>query len=146
MPALLGALRAALSAIAIAALLASAQSGLALVAPSYQQVGDPPMNDTPTPPAMNNPPPPSAQALVDRAVADAAGQTGLDPTQVRVVSVMAVDWPNSGLGCPEPGQAYAQVITPGFAIVVDAAGTRLSYHTDQSDRLIACEGDPLPEI
>ncbi len=39
-----------------------------------------------------------------------------------VESVRAVDWRDSSLGCPKPGMAYMQVITPGHEVTLRAAG------------------------
>ena len=88
--------------------------------------------------------PEGAQPLIDLAVADAAAQLGLDPSDVGVVSVQPVDWPDASLGCPSPDVAYAQVITPGWLIVLDAAGTPLEYHTDRTSRVVRCDtGAPV---
>lgn len=49
---------------------------------------------------------------------------------VAVVSVKAVEWPDASLGLPEPGKAYAQVITPGHLVVVAVpGGDTLEVHT-----------------
>jgi hypothetical protein len=50
----------------------------------------------------------------------------------------AMEWPNSGLGCPQSGQLYLQVITPGWVIEVRADGRTLEYHTDSSDHFVFC--------
>jgi hypothetical protein len=82
--------------------------------------------------------PPGSDTLVQQAIADAARRAGVDPTAVGVVSVEDREWSDSSLGCPKPGQFYAQVITPGFLIVVEAAGQRYEYHTDAGRRLELC--------
>ncbi len=40
-------------------------------------------------------------------------------------------WPNAGLGCPEPGRSYAQMVTAGFLIELEAEGRTYRYHTDE---------------
>jgi hypothetical protein len=82
--------------------------------------------------------PPGSDTLVQQAIADAARRAGVDPTAVVVVSVEDREWSDSSLGCPKPGQFYAQVITPGFLIVVEAAGQRYEYHTDAGRRVELC--------
>ncbi len=72
---------------------------------------------------------PTPQAL---AVADLAGRLGLPESAITVRSVESVDWPDASLGCPQPGMMYAQVITPGYRIVLEAGGKRYEYHTSQS--------------
>ena len=71
-------------------------------------------------------------ALVARAVADASTRTGLGTDAIRVVQVEPREWPSSGLGCEKPGMGYAQVITPGYRIVLEAGGRTLEYHTDRA--------------
>ena len=85
-----------------------------------------------------SPSPAANPPAVQLAIQDAARRTGVDPAAVRVVSVEAREWPNSSLGCPRPGQMYAQVITPGFLIVLEASGQRLEYHSDAGQRVETC--------
>jgi hypothetical protein len=91
----------------------------------------------PVPPPVESLPP-GSDTLVQQAIADAARRAGIDPTAVVVVSVEDREWSDSSLGCPQPGQFYAQVITPGFLIVVEAAGQRYEYHTDAGRRVELC--------
>jgi hypothetical protein len=79
-----------------------------------------------------------ADALVARAVADAAARTGVEAGSIRVARAEAREWSDAGLGCPKPGMGYAQVITPGYLIVLEAAGQTLEYHADRS-RVDLCE-------
>lgn len=84
---------------------------------------------------------PSAGAnnpVVQAVVADAAGRLGVPAAQVQVVSVESREWPDASLGCPKPGGFYAQVITPGYLIVVGAAGQQLEYHTDTAGHFVLC--------
>lgn len=53
-----------------------------------------------------------------------AGFLGIDAGRVTVVAVTARDFPDASLGCPQPGMAYPQVITPGFQVLVEADGRR----------------------
>lgn len=76
--------------------------------------------------------------LVQQAIADVVQRTGVDRSAVRVVSVEARDWPDRSLGCPSPGEISAQVITPGYLIILEAAGRRLEYHSDSSIRVRFC--------
>jgi hypothetical protein len=75
--------------------------------------------------------PDQSNPLVQQAIADAAQRLGVAPASVTLVSVQPRDWSDSSLGCPRPGMMYAQVITPGYLITLEAAGKRLEYHTDQ---------------
>lgn len=90
-------------------------------------------------------PDPAAQA-VRRFV---AGERGVDLAEVRLVTSEAVTWPDSSLGCPEPGQMYLQVLTPGYRVVVEVGGDQLTVHTDRSDppRIARCArpGPPVAD-
>ncbi len=89
------------------------------------------------------PVPPGAEQTVAAVRADAARRSGLTPDQVRVLGVEEVDWPDTSLGCPEPGKFYAQVITPGYKITVRAGDTAYEYHADRAGRFVLCvRGQP----
>jgi hypothetical protein len=68
----------------------------------------------------------SAQEL---AAADLATHLSIATDAISVVSVEQVDWNDASLGCPEPDMMYAQVITPGYRIVLEADGQTFEYHT-----------------
>jgi hypothetical protein len=74
-------------------------------------------------------PPEQIAALGARQVAAQELNTALET--VRLVSVEAVEWPNSCLGIIKKGAACLQVITPGFKVIVEAGGQRLEYHTNR---------------
>ncbi len=48
------------------------------------------------------------------------------------------DWPDSSLGCPQPDMLYAQVITPGYLVVVEVSGEPIEYHTDDRGTVVRC--------
>jgi hypothetical protein len=66
------------------------------------------------------------------AIADLAKQKGVDPARISVVSVEATEWPDSSLGCPQPGRAYMQVITPGWTIRLTLDGQTYEYHANSN--------------
>ena len=78
--------------------------------------------------------------LVQLVREDAAQRFGTDPASVQVAANQAVEWSNASLGCPQREAVFAQVITPGFLIVVEVDGNRLNYHTDAGTRFVVCEG------
>lgn len=77
-------------------------------------------------PAQGNLPQP-----VQLAVADLAQRTGVAADQIAVASLEEVTWPDTSLGNPQPGMFYAQVLTPGYRVTLEAAGQRYEYHTDR---------------
>jgi hypothetical protein len=46
-----------------------------------------------------------------------------------LVSVERVQWPDSCLGLARAGEVCAQVVTPGYRVVVSLGGRQLEYHT-----------------
>lgn len=90
------------------------------------------------------PVPAAAQPAVDRATADLAARRGLEPAAIAVVLVEAVEWPDGSLGCPEPGRAYPQVITPGWRILLQAAGETVAYHANAAGTVVVLCPRPRP--
>lgn|SRR5690606_26006394 len=70
------------------------------------------------------------QAMADATVPWAAEQLGVGADDITVVSVDAMEWPDSSLGCPQPDMIYAAVITPGYQVTIEAQGTTYAVHTD----------------
>jgi hypothetical protein len=68
-----------------------------------------------------------APATLQPIVADAANRAGVTPDQVVVVSAESVTFPDGGLGCPEPGMAYTQMLVDGYKIVLEANGITYDY-------------------
>jgi len=68
--------------------------------------------------------PAAAERAVDASVSALAIQLGVDPSAITVVWVETKEWPDTSLGCPEPGMMYTQVITPGYLVVLDARESR----------------------
>jgi hypothetical protein len=72
--------------------------------------------------------------------AEAARALNVPVDQITVERVEPVDWRDSSLGCGEPGKVYAQVITEGFRVVVNAGGQRREVHTDErGSRIVFCQ-------
>ena len=57
-------------------------------------------------------------------------------------STESVQWPDASLGCPQEGQGYAQVITPGYKLVFDLAGTPYEVHSNvDGSQMVICGGE-----
>lgn len=76
------------------------------------------------------------------AVADLAANLEIDPTDISLVSMEAQEWRDASLGCPQEGMMYAQVITPGYLIILAAADQQYEYHTDLTTNVVLCEAQP----
>ena len=79
---------------------------------------------------------PGSEAVLAAAVADLSG---IPASEISLVSMEAVDWSDASLGCPQEGYMYAQVITPGFLIVLEAQSQPYEYHTDRTGNVVLCE-------
>lgn len=68
-----------------------------------------------------------------------AVQLGIAKETITLVSIEAVDWPDSCLGITFSDMACATVITPGYRIILEANGQTYEYHTnkDGSQMLLA---------
>ena len=67
-------------------------------------------------------------AVIVAALNDAAARTRTPQAKIRIVSAEAVTWPDSSLGCPQPGLMYAQALMPGYRVVLEAQDQTLNYH------------------
>ncbi|MER3438500.1 MAG: hypothetical protein C4346_13460 [Chloroflexota bacterium] len=131
----------------VAALVTIAEPGSPVDVVWFQRVGDRWLIDM-IRPAELRPGTPSASplpedlansALIQAILADAASQLGVGPDQVIIVAIEPVDWPDTSLGCPKEGEFYAQVITPGYRVIVARGDRRLEYHTDRAANFVLCE-------
>lgn len=63
---------------------------------------------------------------------DLAEREGVPAETIFVESAELVQWPDTSLGNPQPDMAYAQVITPGFKLILSIEGRDnvYEYHTD----------------
>lgn len=79
-------------------------------------------------------------ALLEEIVADTVDRTDVLVSDVEVTSIDAMTFNDASLGCPEPGKMYAQVLTSGFIVLVDADGAELDYRVAEgSDFFRMCE-------
>lgn len=86
--------------------------------------------------------------LVERATEDLVLATSTAAEEIKVVSTEEVEWSDSSLGCPEPDGMYAQVITPGYLIVLESGANAYEYHsgTDPEGPLVQCTQDGTPAL
>jgi hypothetical protein len=65
--------------------------------------------------------------------------TGVDPSTLTLGTAEPVTWPDSSLGCPEPGAQYLQVLTPGYRVELKSAQKNYVVHV-AGERAIVCNG------
>lgn len=79
-----------------------------------------------------------AEKAMAAAKADLMRRLGLTEEAITVKSVEEVQWRDTSLGCPQPGMTYAQVMTPGFRVILEAGGKEFAYHTDRGQSAVLC--------
>ncbi len=57
---------------------------------------------------------------------------------MRVVDVREVNWPSSALGCPGEGMSYADVLTPGYLVILEIDGHSYRYHAGRAGKPFLC--------
>ncbi len=86
------------------------------------------------------PSPPAGPAA--RAVADLARRLGINANSIQVVSFEAVTWPDSSLGCPQPGLQYAEALVEGYLVKLRAGDKVYEYHGAGTSPPILCNQAP----
>ncbi|MEN6403398.1 MAG: hypothetical protein ABFD94_15770 [Armatimonadia bacterium] len=72
------------------------------------------------------------------AIKDLAGRLGVPAEQIQVGSLQETTWPDTSLGCAQPGMMYAQVLVPGYRILLRVGGQEFEYHSDRKGRAVYC--------
>jgi hypothetical protein len=60
----------------------------------------------------------------------------LDAGEIKVISSEAMEWPDACLGISQEGVACAQIVSPGYKIVLEANGKQVEYHTNQDGSVV----------
>lgn len=82
---------------------------------------------------------PGLQPLVDMAKQDLATRLSIAEDEIDLIEAKAVVWPDSSLGCPQPGMQYLQVPEDGAFVILQAEELNYEYHTGGSRGLFLCE-------
>lgn len=85
------------------------------------------------------------QSLVDLARVNLAQKLGIEPDAVTVQRVEETEFPDASLGVPQPGQMYAQVLTPGYVIELAAGGQTYEYHASDSRLVFVPQEEAAPQ-
>jgi hypothetical protein len=76
---------------------------------------------------IDEPYPPAVTAAIEML----ASELSVDPAAVEVTAFDSVNWPNSCLGAPRPGEQCAQAVTPGWQVDLIVDEAQYEAHTDQ---------------
>jgi hypothetical protein len=87
---------------------------------------------------------PEAAILARQALAAALGLP--HELLVSIIKVEAVEWPDSCLGVSSPDVMCAQVVTPGYRILLEANGRQYEYHTNETGSQIVPLQAQLPSM
>ena len=68
---------------------------------------------------------------VERALKRLSFDLAIPGTNFTFIKSEPTDWPDTSLGCSEPGYMYAQVITPGYTVVFELNGISYVVHTNK---------------
>lgn len=71
--------------------------------------------------------------------ADLAARLSVDPDSIGIEDFIAADWPDACLGLPEEGEMCAQVITPGYSVLLEHNGTQYGYRTNMDGSVVKAE-------
>lgn len=91
-----------------------------------------PTPSTTSPPSSGTDIDPGLAPLVGLAKVDLGDRLGVGPAAIAVISAELVEWPDTSLGCPQPGMAYTQIPTDGSLIVLAHDSVEYRYHTGGS--------------
>ena len=109
--------------------------------PSQPTEGDPTQMTQPVPIVSD----PGLQGLIEKAKEDLAQRLAVQVNEITLVEATSVVWPDSSLGCPQDGMVYAQVLTPGYLIRLQADQQEFEYHASRGTYIIYCE-NPTPPV
>jgi hypothetical protein len=80
--------------------------------------------------------------LVAQAKEDLAARLGIQTSEIELLKYEEVVWPDSSLGCPQPGMEYLQVPMDGALIRLSTGGQVYDYHSGGSRGVFLCEKLP----
>lgn len=113
------------------------------------------LGNTPEPTEMTatspTPADPGLQNLIEKAMADLAQRLSIPVNEIILLEATSVTWPDSSLGCPQPGMAYTQVPQDGLLIRLQADEQIYEYHSGGRHGPFLCvrsdkQPSPPPQI
>lgn len=92
----------------------------------------------PAPGRPNRTPTPQLSLMIEAVARDLNAVADVPVDEIKLISADPVVWPNSALGCPADGMAYAEVQVDGMLITLEADGQTYTYHTDGGRNFVLC--------
>jgi hypothetical protein len=115
---------------------------LSTLIPAQPTKGDiPQMNPLlPTPSTLG------LEGLIETAKQDLAQRLSVQTSDIILVDAKEVVWSDGSLGCPQPGMAYAQILTPGYLIKLKYDIREFEYHAGKDRSLTYCKNPTPPTL
>ncbi|MBI2965488.1 MAG: hypothetical protein HYY34_04705 [Chloroflexi bacterium] len=102
-----------------------------------------PVRPTPTATPTRTPTPsptPEPSLATAKAAALLVSTLGAPAASITFESIKPMQWPNTAIGCPEPGKAYAEVLVPGWMIILRHDSKLYEYHADREGvSVVTCD-------
>jgi hypothetical protein len=91
---------------------------------------------------------PALQPLVEQAIQDLALRLEVPVEQINLLEVRQVTWPDTSLGCPQPGTAYTQTPQEGLLIRLGVGREMYFYHSGDDRIPFLCDetSQVLPKV
>lgn len=86
------------------------------------------------------------QNLINVAMEDLAERFSVSQAEIEVEAAYSVTWPDAGLGCSQSGMASAQVLTPGYLIMLQHNEINYEYHADKGTYVTYCVNPSAPIV
>lgn len=86
-----------------------------------------------TPPIVGGGLPPIPALRAQEVVAE---ELGVPPEELAIIETEQEEWPNSCLGLQDPDEFCAEVITPGWRVILERDGQRYEARTDQEGGVV----------
>ncbi len=116
---------------------------LAFKAYNSKQMAQPLEQGNPPNSAENAPPGSIHNLPIPQAVAKArtilATRLGISESKILILEAIETNWPDACLGITEKDNFCAQVITPGYNVLMQANGKEYRYRTNLSGSIIKAE-------
>jgi hypothetical protein len=87
--------------------------------------------------------PPTAADIAQLALGQ---QLNINPAAISIISVEPVEWPNACLGVQVEGQTCAQVVVPGYLVMLEAERQHYEYHTNADGTELQAVPGPIPPL
>jgi hypothetical protein len=81
------------------------------------------------------------EAAIERAKTFLAARPGLARKLIKLETATAATWTDASLGCPEKDKVYAQMLSEGFRVVLQADSTSYEVHVADK-RVVLCPAAP----